>query len=60
MKKKNLFIGYFNSEYHEIGISRFLNNYEAINIVKEKTCFKNFLIASCVDLFITNSPRSFQ
>ena len=30
------------------------------NIVKESTCFKNVLNRSCIDLFITHSPLSFQ
>ena len=50
----------FNSEDHKIEISSFLKNHEAKNIVKEKTCFKSVLNPSCVDLFITNSPKSFQ
>ena len=32
----------------------------AKKIVKESTCFKNALNSSCIDLFITNSPLSFQ
>ena len=43
-----LLIGDFNSEDHEVEISSFLNNHEAKNIVKEKTCFKSFLNPSCV------------
>ena len=58
--KKFLLIGDFNSEDHKIEISSFLNNHEAKNIVKDKTCFKSVLNPSCVDLFITNSPKSFQ
>ena len=53
-------VGDFNSEDHETEITNFLNNHEAKNIVKQKTCFKNILNPSCVDLFITNSPKSFQ
>ena len=55
-----LLISDFNSEDHEIEISSFLNNHEAKNIIKEKTCFKSVLNLSCVDLFITNSPKRFQ
>ena len=49
-------IGNFNSEGHDTEISRFINNHEAKNIVKEKSVVNS----SCVDLFITNSPKSFQ
>ena len=38
----------------------FLYEYNAKNIVKESTCVKNKLNPSCTDLFITNSPFSFQ
>ena len=58
--EKFLLIGDFNSEDHEIEISRFLNNHKTKNIVKEKTCFKSVLNPSCVDLFITNSTKSYQ
>ena len=58
--EKFLLVGDFNSEDHETEITNFLNNHEAKNIVKQKACFKNILNPSCVDLFITNSPKSFQ
>ena len=44
----------------EIQITNFLNNYGAKNIVKQKTCFKSISNPSCIDLFITNSAKSFQ
>ena len=28
--------------------------------MKQKTCFRNFLNPSCINLFITNRPKSFQ
>ena len=30
------------------------------NIVKEPTCYKNLENPSCIDLFLTNCPRSFH
>ena len=30
------------------------------NLVKSKTCFKSLENPSCIDLFLTNSPLSFQ
>ena len=39
--EKFLLVGDFNSEGHEPEITNFLNNYEAKNIVKQKTCFKS-------------------
>ena len=50
----------FNSEESEPCLSQFLYEYNAKNIVKENTCFKNVLSPRCIDLFITNSPLRFQ
>ena len=50
----------FNAEETESCLSSFLYQYDAKNIVKEKTCFKNLANPNCIDLFITNSPKSFQ
>ena len=30
------------------------------SLVKQKTCFKNTDNSSCIELILTNSPRSFQ
>ena len=55
-----LLAGDFNTEDSEPCLSNFLYQYEARNLVKEKTCFKNPNNPSCIDLFITNSSNSFQ
>ena len=57
---KYLLAGDFNIEEQETILSDFLFEYNAKNLVKEKTCFKNLDNPSCVDLFITNSFRSFK
>ena len=49
----------FNAEKSEPCLSQFLYEHNAKNIVKENT-FKNALNPSCIDLFITNNPLSFQ
>ena len=38
----------------------FLDEFHAHNLVKEPTCYKSQENPSCIDLFITNSYRSFQ
>ena len=38
----------------------FCHVYNCQNIIKDKTCFKNPHNPSCVDLFITNRPKSVQ
>ena len=55
-----LLIGDFNMEDTETFLSNFLYQYDSVNIVKEKTCFKNPNNPSCIDLFITNKKNSFQ
>ena len=55
-----MFVGDFNAEESEPCLLQFLYEYNAKNIVKETTCFKNALNPSCIDLFITNSSLSFH
>ena len=57
---KFLLIGDFNAEDTEPYLSQFLFEYDGKNIVSEKTCFKSKDNRGCIDLFITNSPNSFQ
>ena len=57
---KFLLIGDFNAEDTEPCLGSFLYQYDAKNLVKGKTCFKNPENPSCVDLFLTNSCYSFQ
>ena len=57
---KFLIVGDFNVQEDESCIQDFMNEYNAINLVKEITCFKNLENPSCIDLFVTNSGNSFQ
>ena len=57
---KFLLVGDFNAEVSEPILSQFLSTYNAKSIVKDKTCFKSVENPSCIDLFITNQPMSFQ
>ena len=50
----------FNTEDANTIMSEFLFNNDAKNLVEQKTCFKSTNNRSCIDLFVTNSPRSFQ
>ena len=45
---KILLIGDFNGEDFDPIFSEFLSTYDAKNIVKAKTCFKNITNASCI------------
>ena len=55
-----ILLGDFNSEPSEQPMSDFCHAYNCQNIIKDKTCFKNPHKPSCIDLFITNRPKSFQ
>ena len=55
-----LLTGDFNSEDSEPELCAFIQKYGAKNIQSKSSCFKNVNNPSCIDLFITNSPRSFQ
>ena len=57
---KFLLIGDFNAEVGEINLDTFLKDYDANNIVREKTCYKNIENPSCIDLFITNLCTAFK
>ena len=49
----------FDAEESEPYLSQFHYEYNAKNIVKENTYFKNALNPSCIDIFITNGSLSF-
>ena len=57
---KVLLAGDFNVEEDESCIKDFMNEFNATNLVKENTCFKNPNNPSCIDLFLTNCGNSFQ
>ena len=52
--------GDFNAQEYEVEISDFLTRYDAKCIVKDPTCYKSVENPTCIDLFLTNSPLSFQ
>ena len=56
----NLCLKNLNAEKSEPYLSKFHYEYNVKNIVKETNCFQNALNPSCLDLFITNSPLTFQ
>ena len=50
----------FNAEPEEEDIYEVSNLYKLKNPVKQNTCFKNPDKPTCIDLILTNCPRSFQ
>ena len=57
---KILLTGDINAEIHDDYFENFLYQHELKSLVKEKTCFKSISKPSCIDLFLTNNPLSFQ
>ena len=55
-----ILMGDFNAEPADTVVSDFCEIYNLKNIIREKTCFKNPNNPSCIDLIITNRPKSFQ
>ena len=55
-----LFIGDFNCEYTDCKMIDFCQNYALATLIKEYTCFKNILNPTCIDLMLTNKPKSFM
>ena len=53
-------MGDFNVEPNDATMKNFCQIYGCKNIVKDKTCFKNPINPTCIDLIITNRPKSFQ
>ena len=53
-------MGDFNVEPNDATMKYFCQIYGCKNIVKDKTCLKNPINPTCIDLIITNRPKSFQ
>ena len=50
----------FNAEPNEPAISEFCEIYNTKNSIEKKTCFTNLENPTCIDLILTNRPRTFQ
>ena len=55
-----LTVGDLNSEITESSMHEFYSSYDLHNLCNKSNCHKNLEKLSCIDLFLTNSPRSFQ
>ena len=55
-----MFLKDLNIESSDPVLNDFCNIYNLFSLVKEPTSFKNSYNPSCIDLFLTNYPRSFQ
>ena len=55
-----ILMGDFNVEPNDANMKNVCQIYGCKNIVKDKTCFKNPINPTCIDLIITYVPKSFQ
>ena len=55
-----LVTGDLNSEISEMAMSEFSETCNLQNLVKDPTCYKNPSKPTCIDLILTNFPKSFQ
>ena len=54
-----LFIGDFNCEVSDIALSSFCDDNKLKSLIKSPTCYKNPVNPKCIDLMLTNFPKSF-
>ena len=55
-----VFLGDFNAENEETTMKSFCESYNLTNLIKQTICFKNPKKPSCINLILTNRPKSFQ
>ena len=55
-----LFLGDFNTVVEDISVKNFCRSYNLTSMINRPTSYKNPDRPSCIDLIITNCPRSFQ
>ena len=53
-------LGDFNACVDDEALQTFCKFYSLHSLIKQPTCFKNPENPSCIDLILTNKPRSFQ
>ena len=58
--EKVLILDEFNAGIEEKHIKCFCDNYNLKSLIKQPTCYKNADNPTCIDLMLTNTPRSFQ
>ena len=57
---KIILLGDFNTEIDEQHMQSFCDNYSLKSLIRQPTCYKNFGKPTCIDLILTNMPRSFH
>ena len=55
-----LFLDDFNVGVEDTSVKNFCRSYNLTSMINKPTCYKNPDRSSCIDLILTNCPRSFQ
>ena len=58
--EKVLVLGDFNVEFDDQNMKTFCDSYSLTSLIKQPTCYENPSHPKCIDLILTNVPRSFQ
>ena len=58
--EKNSILGDFNIGREEQHMKAFCDNYNITSLIKQPTFYKNPNNPTCIDLILSNTPRSFQ
>ena len=58
--EKILILGDFNVGIEEQHMKAFCDNYNLTSLIKQPICYKNPNNPTCIDLILSNTPRSFQ
>ena len=58
--EKVLILGDFNASIEEKHMKSFCDNCNLKSLIKQPTCYKNPDNPTCIDLMLTNAPRSFH
>ena len=58
--EKIVFLGKFNAATEETPMKFFCESCSFTSLIKQPTCFKNPEKPGCIDLILTNKPKSFQ
>ena len=58
--EKCLILGDFNVGIEEQHMKAFCDNYNLTSLIKQPTCYKNPNNPTCINLILSNTPRSFQ
>ena len=53
-----LFLGDFNAGVEDSSVKNFCSSYNLTSMINRPTCYKNPEKPSCIDLILTNCPRS--